>query len=68
MVMHNGYEKSDSQEFAGITSSEVDIDQLQQVIDKAAETLRECPEDASSTDLNETINEALELLQKYSGQ
>ncbi|WP_410982542.1 hypothetical protein [Bacillus cereus] len=41
---------------------------MQQVIDKAAETLRKCPEDASPVDLNESINEALELLQKYSGQ
>ncbi|WP_314108258.1 hypothetical protein [Bacillus pseudomycoides] len=41
---------------------------MQQVIDKVAETLPKCSEDASPVDLNEIINEALELLQKYSGQ
>ncbi|CAM4390039.1 hypothetical protein BAMA_15565 [Bacillus manliponensis] len=68
MSMHSGYGKPDPQEQEGIVTSAVDIEHLQQVISKAVGILQECPEDASSEDLNGSINEALELLQKYSEQ
>lgn len=42
----------------------MDIEQLQQVIDKVAETLRKCPEDASPVDLNEIINEGFGAVTK----
>ncbi len=68
MAMHNGYGKADPQEQEGIITTSIDVEKLQGVINQAVVILQECPEDAVSDDLNGSINEALELLQKYSGQ
>ncbi|MGH0678646.1 hypothetical protein ACQVPP_15715 [Bacillus luti] len=68
MAMHNGYGKADPQEQEGIMTTSVDVVKLQDVINRAVLILQECPEDAVPEDLNVSINEALELLQKYSGQ
>ncbi|EJQ71494.1 MULTISPECIES: hypothetical protein [Bacillus] len=66
--MHNGYGKADPQEQEGIITTSIDIEKLQDVISRAVVILQECPEDAELDDLNGSINEALELLQKYLGQ
>ncbi|KAA0766430.1 hypothetical protein [Bacillus sp. SH5-2] len=68
MSMHNGYGKADPQEQEGIMTTSIDAEKLQNVISQAVLILQECPEDAEPDDLNGSINEALELLQKYSGQ
>ncbi|MFE9078447.1 hypothetical protein [Bacillus mobilis] len=68
MSMHNGYGKADPQEQEGIMTTSVDVAKLQDVINQAVLILQEFPEDAVPEDLNGSINEALELLQKYSGQ
>ncbi|PGY28455.1 hypothetical protein COE20_10710 [Bacillus cereus] len=68
MAMHNGYGKVDPQEKEGIMTTSTDTNKLQEVISQAVLILQECPEDAEPDDLNGSINEALELLQKYSGQ
>ncbi|AFU12919.1 hypothetical protein MC28_1497 [Bacillus thuringiensis MC28] len=68
MVMQNGYGKADPQEQEGIITTTIDVEKLQDVISRAVLILQKCPEDADSEDLNGSINEALELLQKYSGQ
>ncbi|MBJ8053707.1 hypothetical protein JDS87_17520 [Bacillus cereus] len=66
MSMHNG--KAEPQEQEGIITTSIDIEKLQDVISRAVVILQECPEDAELDDLNGSINEALELLQKYLGQ
>ena len=66
--MHNGYGKADPQEQEGIITTSIDIEKLQDVISRAVVILQEYPEDAELDDLNGSINEALELLQKYLGQ
>lgn len=68
MSMHNGYGKADPQEQEGIMTTSIDAEKLQNVISQAALILQECPEDAEPDDLNGSINEALELLQRYSKQ
>jgi hypothetical protein len=66
--MHNGYGKADPQEQEGIITTFIDIEKLQDVISRAVVILQEYPEDAELDDLNWSINEALELLQKYLGK
>lgn len=68
MSMHNGYSKADPQEQEGIMTTSINAEKLQDAISRAVLILQECPEDAEPEELNGSINEALELLQKYSEQ
>ncbi|MFD6510124.1 hypothetical protein [Bacillus sp. NPDC060175] len=65
MSMHNGYGKADPQEQEGIMITSIDAEKLQDAISQAVMISQEYPE---SEGVNGSINEALELLQKYLGQ
>ncbi|MFE6137494.1 hypothetical protein [Bacillus sp. NPDC057893] len=65
MSMHNGYGKADPQEQEGIMITSIDAEKLQDAISRAVMISQEYPE---SEGVNGSINEALELLQKYLGQ
>ncbi|MGE6399884.1 hypothetical protein BWGOE4_22150 [Bacillus mycoides] len=68
MSMHNGYGKADPQEQEGIMTTSIDAEKLQDAISRAVMILQEYPEGAEPEGVNRSINEALELLQKYLGQ
>ncbi|PGO32326.1 hypothetical protein CN984_06110 [Bacillus cereus] len=68
MFIHNGYCKADPQEQEGIMTTSIDAEKLQSAISRVVMILQEYLEGTEPEGVNRSINEALEMLQKYFGQ